>query len=259
MILDGKTVLVCGVGQGLGAEIARCAVRDGANAVLAARTAGTLEAIARELDPGGERVAWRSADVTDPESCRALAQAAVDRFGRVDALVQVAALDAVMGGVEEVKPEDWRRTYEVNVVGAAQMVQAVVPHLKKGGGGAVVLIGSQSSMLPLTPQVAYAASKGALHAAMLYLARELGPHRIRVNTVVPTWMWGPPVQLYVKWQAKQRGVAEEAIVDEITAKMAIPEIPADEDVAEAVVFLCSDRARMITGQSLRVNAGELMG
>jgi NAD(P)-dependent dehydrogenase (short-subunit alcohol dehydrogenase family) len=259
VILDGRTVLICGVGQGLGAEIARCAVRDGANVVLAARTAKTLEAIAGELDPTGERVACQTADVTDAASCAALAQAAVDRFGGLDALVQVAALDAVMGSVESVKPEDWRRTLEVNVVGAAQMVQAAVPHLKKRGGGAIVLIGSQSSELPLTPQVAYAASKGALHSAMLYFAKELGAQRIRVNTVVPTWMWGPPVQLYVKWQAKQRGVAEQAVIDEITSRMALPEIPADEDVAEAVVFLCSDRARMITGQSLRVNAGELMG
>jgi NAD(P)-dependent dehydrogenase (short-subunit alcohol dehydrogenase family) len=197
--------------------------------------------------------------VTDPASCAALASVAAERFGGLDALVQVAALDAVMGGVEKVKAEDFRRTLEVNVVGAAQMVQAVVPHLEKRGGGAIVLIGSQSSMLPLTPQVAYAASKGALHSAMLYFAKELGPRRIRVNSVVPTWMWGPPVQLYVRWQAKQRGTSEQAVIDEITSRMAIPEIPADEDVAEAVVFLCSDRARRITGQSLRVNSGELMG
>jgi NAD(P)-dependent dehydrogenase (short-subunit alcohol dehydrogenase family) len=93
---------------------------------------------------------------------------------------------------------------------------------------------------------------------MYYMAKELGPDRIRVNTVVPTWMWGPPVQGYVAMTAKQQGVSEDDIIAGITGNMPLGEIPADEDVAEAVVFLLSDRARMITGQSIFVNAGELM-
>jgi NAD(P)-dependent dehydrogenase (short-subunit alcohol dehydrogenase family) len=107
-------------------------------------------------------------------------------------------------------------------------------------------------------QLAYASSKGALHAAMFHLAKELGPRRIRVNTVVPTWMWGPPVQMYVQWQVADRGISEEEAVAEITRNMPLGEIPADEDVAESAVFLCSDRARMITGQTLYVNSGEYM-
>jgi len=79
-----------------------------------------------------------------------------------------------------------------------------------------------------------------------------------VNMVVPTWMWGPPVQVYVKWQAQERGVPEDEIVRDITSNMPLGEIPADEAVADAVIFLCSARARMITGQTLLVNAGELM-
>jgi NAD(P)-dependent dehydrogenase (short-subunit alcohol dehydrogenase family) len=90
------------------------------------------------------------------------------------------------------------------------------------------------------------------------MARELGPDKIRVNMVVPTWMWGPPVQVYVQWQAQERGVSEEEIVRGITANMPLGEIPPDEAVADAVIFFCSDRSRMITGQTLMVNAGELM-
>ena len=123
----------------------------------------------------------------------------------------------------------------------------------------MVLVGSQSSFLPLIPQIAYASSKGALMTAMYFMAKELGPDHIRVNTVVPTWMWGPPVQAYVKWQAKERGVGENEIVSEITSRMPLGEIPADEDVAEAVAFFCSDRSRMITAQSIAVDAGEVMG
>jgi NAD(P)-dependent dehydrogenase (short-subunit alcohol dehydrogenase family) len=111
---------------------------------------------------------------------------------------------------------------------------------------------------PQLPQMAYGASKGALLSAMYYMAKELGPNKIRVNMVVPTWMWGPPVEIYVKWQAQERGVPEDEIVRGITANMPLGEIPPDEAVADAVIFFCSDRARMITGQSLLVNAGELM-
>ena len=258
MILEGKTVVVCGVGAGLGAEVARLAVRDGANLVLGARTESQLEAVAKEVDASGERVAWRATDVTDAATCAALADTAATRFGGVDALVQVAAFDALFGGIQEVTDDDWRKVFEINVVGTAHMVQAVVPHLKTRGGGAIVLIGSQSMLLPQVPQIAYASSKAALLSSMFFMAKELGPDRIRVNTVIPTWMWGPPVESYVNMQAAQRGVAVEEITGEITANMPLGEIPADEDVAEAAVFLCSDRARMITGQSLLVNAGELM-
>lgn len=258
MILEGKTVVVCGVGPGLGAEVARLALRDGAQVMLAARREDNLKKLAGELDPSGERVAWQPTDITDAGQCAALAEAAAARFGGIDAVVLVAAFDAVFGSFEEVKPEDWRATYEINVVGTTQMARAAVPHLRKQGGGSIVLIGSQSSLKRLTPQIAYASSKGALNTAMYYMATELGPDRIRVNTVIPTWMWGPPVAAYVKMMAKQRGVSEDEVKAEIVSDMAIPEIPADEDVAEAVIFFCSDRSRTITGQSLLVNSGEFM-
>ena len=94
--------------------------------------------------------------------------------------------------------------------------------------------------------------------AMKFFANDLGPHKIRVNTVIPTWMWGPPVEMYVKGLAKSRGISEQEVIDEITANMPLGVIPKDDDVAEAVVFFCSDRASTITGQSLLVNSGEWM-
>lgn len=260
MILAGKTVIVSGVGPGLGGEVARIALRDGANVVIAARNASKLEAIAKQLDASGARVAAHAFDLTDAAACEGLVAFAAQRFDGVDALVQVAAFDAVFGDLATTKPDDWRRVMEVNVIGTTQLCRAVVPALERRGGGAIVLIGSQSYELPPdTPQLAYASSKGALMSAMYQMAKELGPKKIRVNTVVPTWMWGPPVQGYVRWQAKERKVAEDVVKAEITKKFPIGEIPADEDVAEVVALFCSDRTRMVTGQSLRVDGGEKMG
>ncbi len=259
MILEGKVLVVAGVGDGLGREVARLALRDGANVVIAARSGEKLAEIAAELDDSGERVvAWPS-DIMDEGACQALVQSAVDRFGGLDALVNVAALDALFGTIEDTSAVDWRRALEVNVIGTSQVVRAAVPHMRVRGGGAVVLIGSQAMWLPpRMHQIAYAASKGALLSAMYHMVEELGPDKIRVNMVIPTWMWGPPVAAWVAWQARERAVSEMAVIDEITANMPLAEIPADEDVAEAVLFLCSNRARMITGETLMVNAGELL-
>jgi NAD(P)-dependent dehydrogenase (short-subunit alcohol dehydrogenase family) len=261
MILEGRTVVVAGVGPGLGGEVARLAVRDGADVVIAARSADKLVAAAEDLDPSGERVLAVPTDIGDAEACAALVAAAVERFGALHAVAQVAAVDTVLGDLAASTDDDWRRCFETNVLGSMNLVRAAVPAFREAGGGSVVLVGSQSSRRPPTamPQIAYAASKGALLSAMYHLAAELGPDHIRVNTVIPTWMWGPPVQMYVDWQSGSRGITPEEVVAEITSGMAIPEIPADEDVAEAVVWLCSERARMVTGQSLMVNAGEVMG
>ena len=258
VILEGKTVVVSGVGPGLGREVAACALRDGARVAIAARTESKLADVAKQLDASGERVLPCPTDVTDEAACAALMEAAAGRFGRVDAVVNVAALDAIFGTLESTSSDDWRRSLEMNVLGTMNVVRAAVPHLAAAGGGAIVLIGSQGMWLPpKMPQLAYASAKGALVSAMYHMADELGPKKIRVNMVIPTWMWGPPVQAYMSWQAKERGVPVEEVKGEVTANMALGEIPADEDVAEAVVFFCSDRSRMITGETLLVNAGEL--
>jgi len=258
MILEDRTLLISGVGAGLGRETTRLALRDGARVVLAARTEAVLEQTARELDPSGERVAYARTDITSAEDCKALAALAIEKFGRIDAMVQVAAYELVFGGLYETKFDDWRRAFETNVLGSLTLIRAVAPEMKRAGGGSIVLIGSQSMYVPQLPQAGYAASKGALLSAMYYLTQELGPDRIRVNMVVPSWMWGPPVQTFVKLQAKKQGVPEEAIVDDIKSRIPLGEIVPDEDVAEAALLLASDRARGITGQTLMVNGGEMM-
>ncbi|HEY8527935.1 MAG TPA: SDR family oxidoreductase [Acidimicrobiales bacterium] len=257
MIVEGKTIVVSGVGAGLGREVAAAALRDGANVVLGARTAASLEKIAGELDPGGERLAWRATDITDRDQCAALAATAIERFGRIDGLVNCAALDSIFGGLEDADWDEWRRAVDVNLLGTMQMTQAALPGLKQRGGS-IVLIGTQSVHRCQVPQLAYAATKAGLLGAMTHLVSELGPHRIRVNVVTPSWMWGPPVEAYVNMTAQARGVEPEAVVGEITAGMPLGEIPTDGDVAEAALFFLSDRSRMITGQTLLVNAGEYL-
>ncbi|AZK94602.1 MULTISPECIES: SDR family oxidoreductase [Streptomyces] len=259
MPLRDRTVVVSGVGPGLGHRVAAAVIRDGGRAVLGARTGDRLAATAAAVDPAGDRTAWRPTDITDEAQCAALAALAVERFGGIDAVVHVAALDRHFGGLDDADFAVWARVVDVNLLGTLRMTRACLPALRVRGGS-VVLIGTQSAVAAPTRvrQTAYAASKGALTSAMYALARELGPDRIRVNTVLPGWMWGPPVEAYVRGTARAEGVPEPEVRARLTERMALPEPATDGDVAEAVVFLASDRARSITGQSLLVNAGELM-
>ncbi|GAA2482669.1 MULTISPECIES: SDR family oxidoreductase [Streptomyces] len=258
-LLTGKTVVVSGVGAGLGHQVAAAVVRDGGNAVLGARTEANLAKSAGEIDPDGAHTAYRATDIRDEAQCEALAALARERFGRIDAVVHVAAMDGYFGGLADADFVSWQQVIDVNLLGSLRMTRACLPALK-ACGGSVVFIGTQSAVAAPTQvkQAAYAASKGALTSAMYSLARELGPHRIRVNTVLPGWMWGPPVQAYVQFTAQTEGVPEADVLERLTGRMALPELATDGDVADAAVFLASDRARAITGQSLLVNAGELM-
>ncbi|MFF4802420.1 SDR family oxidoreductase [Streptomyces sp. NPDC001351] len=258
-LLTGKTVVVSGVGAGLGHQVAAAVVRDGGNAVLGARTEANLAKSAAEIDPDGAHTAYRATDIREEAQCEALAALARERFGRIDAVVHVAAMDGYFGGLQDADFVSWQQVIDVNLLGSLRMTRACLPALK-ACGGSVVFIGTQSAVAAPTQvkQAAYAASKGALTSAMYSLARELGPHHIRVNTVLPGWMWGPPVQAYVQFTAQTEGVPEADVLQRLTGRMALPELATDGDVADAAVFLASDRARAITGQSLLVNAGELM-
>jgi NAD(P)-dependent dehydrogenase (short-subunit alcohol dehydrogenase family) len=258
-MLEGKTVLIAGVGQGLGREVAEVAVREGARVVLGARTESVIEEVARKLDPFGDSVLACRLDVSDRESCANFVETAKSQFGAIDSLVHLAALDTVFGGVTDANWDDWHKMFEINVFGSLYMVEASVAHFS-ADGGSIVFVGSQTMFdpPPSMPQAGYAASKGAVLGAMKHMALELGRKKIRVNNVAPGWMWGPPVQAYVSWTAKTKGIEEAAVIEELTSGMALDEMATDGDVAEAIIFLASNRARAITGQSLFVNAGEYM-
>ncbi|MBT2470257.1 SDR family oxidoreductase [Streptomyces sp. ISL-66] len=258
-LLQGKTVIVSGVGAGLGHQVAATVVRDGGNAVLGARTEANLAKAAAEIDPDGTHTAYLPTDISDERQCEALAALAQERFGGVDAVVHVAAWDSSFGGLEDADFGTWQQILDVNLLGTLRMTRACLPALKRTGGS-VVIIGTQSAIAAPNEvrQAAYAASKGALTSAMYSMARELGPYRIRVNTVLPGWMWGPPVQAFVTFTAHTEGVPEAEVHARLTDRMALPDLATDGDVADAAAFLASDRARAITGQSLLVNAGELM-
>jgi NAD(P)-dependent dehydrogenase (short-subunit alcohol dehydrogenase family) len=258
--LAGKTVIIAGVGPGLGRETALVACREGANVVLGARTEATLKSVADDVDPSGARVAFDTTDVTNEADCERLVATALERFGRVDAVVNCAALDSLFGGLDAAGDfSGWKATFDVNLFGSLHMTRAALPQLRQNRGS-VVFVSSQTQHHPppAVLQMAYAASKSALTGAMRHLANEVGGDGVRVNEIAPGWMWGPPVEMFVKMTARHRGVEEDVVLGELTSHMPLKRMATDGEVAEAIVFFASDRAAGITGQTLLVNAGEIV-
>ncbi len=258
MLLEGKVLVVSGVGPGMGVEIARAAVREGADVVLAARSAGFLEQTAAELASGKTRVTWLPTDITDVGQCAALAEHALGEMGRVDALVNNAYRQTSGLPFEQSRAADWRIQFDVNFVGTMQVTQAFLPALRAAGGGAIAMISTIGGRRPRAHQLDYAASKSAVQAATRALALELGPDGIRVNTLAMGWMQGPPVDEGVRKIAAERGTDPETVLDEVRQRLPLGDLPDDADCANAVVFMVSAYARAITGAILDVNGGEFM-
>ncbi|MGZ8763812.1 MAG: SDR family oxidoreductase, partial [Acidimicrobiia bacterium] len=189
---------------------------------------------------------------------RAVEQA-VDAFGGLDILVNSAFRGDPGVPFADADLNKWRKVFEVNVWGSLQLTQAAVPALRARGGGSVVFVNSMSARKIREREGSYASSKGALLVAVRSLATELGPDGIRVNSVIPGWIWGPNVQLYVDWQMNERGITRDEVVAEITEAIPLGFIPPQEDVAEAILFFASGMSRVITGQTLDVNGGEYFG
>ena len=241
MILKDKTILVSGVGPGLGREIASRVLRDGGNVVIGARKAESLATAAKELDPSGERILAHAFDITDEDGCKAIIAAAEERFGRLDGLAQVAAAEP-MGDLESTPLDDFRTANEVNVIGTVQLVKAAAPAFERAGGGSVVLIGSQSTELPPpSPQLAYSASKGGVQAMTLPVARDLAKDGIRVAAILPGLFHTPMFD----------GLPDEAR-DALAASVPFPSrLGTPAEYAQLAISICENV--MLNGVNIRLD------
>jgi len=258
MLLEDRVAVVSGIGPGMGRDISLAFAREGARLVIAARTASKLEEIATEVEALGAPCVQVAADITREEDCARIAEAALSRFGRIDALVNNAFHGGNFTKFEDVDVDAYMTPFKVNVLGSLRLAKAVLPAMKAQGGGSIVMINSMIIRDVLSGQSTYAASKGALLMAARGLAGELGPYGVRVNTVVPGYIWGPNLQVGFRLEAKQREIDLQQVYDEIAERIALGRIPTSEEIADAVVFFASDLSRAVTGQALDVNGGHAM-
>ena len=256
-LLSGKVCVVSGVGPGLGRRAAAALAAHGADLVLAARRQSTLDDVLAEVSSLGARAITVPTDITDPEACARLMAAATEEFGGIDVLVNNAFRFDAFKSFEDVDLAIWRKIMDTNLFGSLQMTRAALPAMRERGGGSVVMVASMVTRQPQPAQGGYAISKGALLTATKVLAYELGPSKVRVNAVVPGWMAGPSVDMYIDMTSKGRGVEPQVVVDELNARVPLGRIPSDRDVAGSIVYLASDLSCAVTGEALETNGGEI--
>jgi NAD(P)-dependent dehydrogenase (short-subunit alcohol dehydrogenase family) len=254
-LLEGKVALVSGAGPGLGRDIALAFGREGATVVVGARTAERTEALAAEVAERGATALAVRLDIADRESCAAAVATVVERFGRLDVLVNNAFSDGDHRRFLDADLDRWRSTMDVNFFGTLQLTQAVAPQMVSQGDGRIVMINTMSAVRMRPGFGAYTGSKAALAAVTKILAAELGEHGIRVNGVHPGYIWGDSVEMYFDHLAKRKGITPEEQYREVADEAALRYLPPSSEIAEAVVFFASDMSRPVTGQALGVNAG----
>lgn len=259
-----KVVLISGIGPGLGASAARRFAAAGARLVLAARSAGRLEAMRSELSNAGAEVLAVATDIAVPDQIMSLTEQAVQRFGGIDVVVHNAFAASEPAPFESAELDGWKHVFDVNLFGPLLLTQACIPYLEeavaKAGDASIVFVTSMAMRRVRPGEGSYAISKGAVHTAVKSLALDLGPKLIRVNAVVPGWIDGPSVQSWITFEAERRGENESVVRREIEDRIPLGHrIPSSDDVAGAVVLLASRLARAMTGQSVDVNGGEYFG
>jgi len=258
MLLEGRAAIVVGVGPGIGREAALALAREGADVALGARTEERLREVAAEVEALGRKAVCVPTNIAKEEQCRALADACLEAFGRIDVLVQNAFRQPPMRTIEDESLEEWERSFKINVNGSIAMAKAVLPAMKEQRAGSVVFVSSLSARNSDATLGAYAAAKAALNSVARTLTREWGGYGIRINTVAPGHVWGPNLKWYVDHLANEQGRSSEAVKAEFDALSPMNKIVTSEEVATAILFLASDLSSGMTGQVLDVNAGAWM-
>lgn len=258
-LATNQVVLLSGCGAGLGRDIALLTAREGADLVLSARKPDIIEQIAEEVRALGRRCETVIGDITNLADCERITKAAIDRFGRIDTLVNIAYLGDWPRRMKltECEPDlsNWRDCFEVNTFGTMQMTRQVALQMIEQKSGRIIMINTMTADKVQPGAYAYAGSKVALQRMSRILAMELGEYNIRVNSIHPGFMVGPQNVKVMEERARVAGTSVEEERAKVASETALRYLAPTEEYARVVLFLASPLSDAITGQSIHVNTG----
>jgi dihydroanticapsin dehydrogenase len=249
--LKDKVAVVTGGGAGIGRATCELFAEEGAAVVLAERDPQSGRETAEHIKGKGGQAVFVETNVADEASVRRMAEESVRAFGRINILVNNAAV-FVLRGIEAT-PEEWRQILDVNVMGPALVAKHVVPHMRRAGGGAIVNLSSISSFIAQPQFVTYNATKAAVANMTRCMALDLAPDNIRVNAVAPGTVWTQIVEKQTRAAGMDRAAAEKD--PSWGGAHMIQRIAEPREIAYAILFLASDEASFITAENLMVDGG----
>jgi NAD(P)-dependent dehydrogenase (short-subunit alcohol dehydrogenase family) len=251
---SGRSVLVTGASRGIGYAVAAAFAHAGAELHILADDEATMDAAERLQALYGRPVTALRCDIANREAVRA----ALEPLGRIDALINNAGCEAMTPIMERSDTIEaaFRRIIEVNVLGAFYVTRDILPKMQSGSR--IVFTASIWGRTAVADFGAYCASKHAVIGFMRSLAKELGPHGISVNAVGPGWVRTEMSMRSLKRISEREGKSETAMLEEVVAAQALPGLMEPEDMVELYLFLASDAARNITGQTFGIDRGEIL-
>jgi NAD(P)-dependent dehydrogenase (short-subunit alcohol dehydrogenase family) len=258
--LHDKVVIITGPAKGMGRAITLAFAEQGTRLVLAGRDMAAIQPVADEVRQGGRAVIQSNCDMTKERDCRLMADAALEAFGRIDVLVNVAGGSGPIGktGVETTQAE-FEDIIALNVTGSFNTMRAVLPTMIARKSGKIVNVGGTFGMRGRAGRAAYSASKWGLRGITKSIALEVGQHNINVNCVAPGMVDGPRFREKVcADMARMLGISLDEAMRRHAADYAMRRVSTDTDVANACLFLASDVSRQITGVDLPVDGGWAM-
>lgn len=248
MQIEGLRVLVTAGAGGIGLEIARAFIREGAKVHVCDVDRTALEALAR-TDP---KVTSSVCDVADREQVAAMFDEALAQLGGLDCLVNNAGIAGPTGRVEEINPEDWDRCLAVDITGQFNCVRLAVPHLKQSKNASIMNLSSQAGKHGFPLRSAYAAAKWGVIGFTKTIAIELGPFGIRANALLPGLVAGDRIRRVIEAKAQQRGVSFKEQEQHMMQFASLKEYVTPQQLADMVVFTASPRGSTVSGQAISV-------
>jgi NAD(P)-dependent dehydrogenase (short-subunit alcohol dehydrogenase family) len=247
-IRKGLRILVTAGGSGIGRAIAGAFAESGARVHICDVSEKALTQCAKELPAVSSTIA----DVSAEADVERLFQDVRRSLGGLDVLVNNAGIAGPTGGIEQISPDDWRRTIDINLNGQYYCTRLAVPMLREAKDGAIINLSSLAGRLGFPNRTPYAASKWAVIGLTKSLAIELGPAGIRVNAILPGIVEGPRQEGVIRARAELAQVSYAEIEAELTNRASLKRMVTADDIAATALFLCSPAGRNISGQALSV-------